>query len=186
MDPFCSTLGTAPSNVILLGQLPLTSFVDEAVPLTSRVLLTCQLVLHFDTLFLCMRAHANAQGTDLRTGLLSVGLDCLLDATAQAILFLLSRYFDALQTRITTMDSSTSTMPPATNALDAAFVNTAFTQQSPHGDSALPYGIPQLHWKALHCLAPAKGANQWEASPWTHPTGELLGTTKEVRPPRIS
>ena len=33
-------------------------------------------------------------------------------------------------------------MPPASNALDAAFVNTAFSQQSPHGDSALPYGIP--------------------------------------------
>ena len=84
LDPFCSTLGTVPSNVILLGQLPLTSFVDEAVPLTSRVLLTCQLVLHFDTLFLCMRAHANAQGTDLRTGLLSVCLDCLLDATSSS------------------------------------------------------------------------------------------------------
>ena len=37
------------------------------------------------------------------------------------------------------MDSSTSSMPPASNALDAAFVNTAFSQQSPHGDS---YGIP--------------------------------------------
>ena len=41
------------------------------------------------------------------------------------------------------MDSSTSSAPQGPNALDAAFVGTAFATQSPHGDSGLPYGNPQ-------------------------------------------
>ena len=117
-----------------------------------------------------MRAHANAQGTDLRTGLLLI---VCLTRQAQAILFLLSRYFDALQPRTTTMDSSTSSMPPATNALDAAFVNTAFSQQSPHGDSALPYGIPHGS-AAVH----AAGA---DSKPPDIPMGVADDKTKEKR-----
>ena len=40
------------------------------------------------------------------------------------------------------MQSSTPIAPQATSALDAAFVGSAFSQPTAHGDSARPYGNP--------------------------------------------
>ena len=78
-EPFCLCLGTAPTNVI-----EWLTVLQAAISLVFTP---------FVGTFLCMRAHATAQGTDLRTGLLLI---VCLTHQVQAILFLLSRYFDVL------------------------------------------------------------------------------------------
>ena len=71
------------------------------------------------------------------------------------------------------MKSSTPSASQATNALDAAFVNTAFFQQSPHGDS---YGIPHSS-AAVH----AAGA---DSKPPDIPMGVAEEKTKEKKAKR--
>ena len=82
-EPFSLFLGTAPTNVI-----EWLTVLQAAISLVFTP---------FVGTFLCMRAHTTAQGTDLRTGLLSVCLDCLLDATSSSYsVSLVQRYHVAL------------------------------------------------------------------------------------------
>ena len=74
------------------------------------------------------------------------------------------------------MQSSSAPAAQATSALDAAFAGTAFTAQSPHGDSGLQYGIP--HGSAAVHAAVA------ESKPPDIPMGVAEEKTKEKRPKR--
>ena len=69
-EPFSLFLGTAPTNVI-----EWLTVLQVAISLVFTP---------FVVTFLCMRAYTTAQGTDLRTGLLSVCLDCWLDALSSS------------------------------------------------------------------------------------------------------
>ena len=83
VSPFYLILGTAPTSS-LSGSLYYMQHFD----LCSHSSIGT---------FLCMRAHDTAQGTDLRTGLLLVCIEYVLDAKFKLICsFLLTRCFDAL------------------------------------------------------------------------------------------
>ena len=128
-----------------LGQLPLTSLSGSLSGSCPLHFLGQFPVTSFDTLFCGCELTPMLKAPTLEPGLFQCVVIVCLTRQLKRFCFScssLSRYVEALHTRKTTMDSSISSMPPASNALDAAFVNTAFSQQSPHGDSALPYGIP--------------------------------------------
>ena len=74
------------------------------------------------------------------------------------------------------MDSSSTSAPQAPNALDAAFVGSAFSPPTAHGDSTRPYGNP--HGSAA---VPAAVA---ETKPPDIPMGVAEEKTKEKRTKR--